>query len=108
MPEQTEAELRFQKWLLDGLPELKRLGYNPTYFLRMVGEHGAAEAVRMLVNSENEAEGFTRLWEMKRLDLSAEAIVAFNDDWADLFTDEDKKKARERLARYGYSTPNLP
>ena len=102
MPDQIELERRFRQWTLDGLPELKRLGYNPTYFLRMVGDHGASEAIRMLVNSQNEAEGFSRLWELGRLDLTAEAIVAFQPAWAELFTDDDRKKAIKRLADYDY------
>ena len=52
-----------------------KYGYRPTYFLRMVEEYGGVEATRRLLGSASPAEGLTRPWELKRLDLSVEASV---------------------------------
>jgi HNH endonuclease len=105
---QTELERRFEREMRDGLPELKRLGYNPTYFIRMMNDMGAARAVRALIDSPGESEGFTRLWEMGHLELSAEAVVADQPEWAELFDDDQRQKARRRLEQVGYKFKNQP
>lgn len=47
------AELR------DGVNRLKReIGYNPTYFMGMVAEHGPAEACRRLIRSLKPSDAF--------------------------------------------------
>ena len=42
---------------------------------------------------------------MKRLDLAMEYLVAFNERFAPLFTDDERRIARERLALYGKTGP---
>jgi hypothetical protein len=60
----------------EGAEQLKReMGYNPTYFLGMVAEHGSAEASRRLIRSKDASDGFTRLWEAGRLDMTVEAMA---------------------------------
>lgn len=54
---------------------------------------------------EQPSDRFTRLWEMKRLDLAMEYLVAFNERFAPLFTDDERRIARERLALYGKTGP---
>ena len=97
-------EASFHQAMLDGYQRLARLGYRPTYFLRMVQGLGGVQAARQLVNRQDSSEGFTRLWEMGRLDLSAEAFV-LKPEYRALFTDEERQRARQRLADMSYRAP---
>lgn len=72
-----------------------KIKYNPSYFERMRKELGTVEAVKKLIRKDN-ASGFTKLWEINRLDLSLESIVQ-EPEWHDLFTDEEREIARKRL-----------
>jgi hypothetical protein len=49
------------------------------------------------------SSGFTRLWELKRLDLTVEAL-ALREPWRRLFTDVELEKARQRLDRLHYKS----
>jgi hypothetical protein len=75
--------------------------YTPTRFLQMVSEQGGLQAARSLLASAQVSEGFTTLWEKRRLDLSLEALV-LRQEWRDLFSDEERAIARQRLATVGY------
>jgi hypothetical protein len=78
-------------------------GYNATYFLQMLSAHGPTETARRLITSSKPSEGFTALWERRRLDLTVEAHVV-QDRFQVLFTDAERDAARQRLAEYGYTT----
>lgn len=80
-------------------------GYNATRFRQMVLQHGGVETARMLLGSNQPSDGLTALWEHGRLDLSMECLV-LRPDFADLFTDEERQKARKTLFNYGYVPPN--
>ena len=71
----AELAQRFHAEMHAAYREAKDLGYTASYFLRMVDELGGVAAARKLVNDPTPSEGFTRLWEMGRLDLSVEARV---------------------------------
>lgn len=75
------------------------LGYRPTFFLRMVQQCGGLEAARHLLDTPAPSEGFTRLWELGRLDLSVEA-VALREEFCGLFTERQLEVARRRLEEY--------
>jgi hypothetical protein len=99
-------EEQFTRDLIDGCRVLaKEHGYNPTYFLQMVRQHGGVEAVRRLLWSPNFQGGLTTLWEIGRLDASVEAAV-LNPTYAPFFTEEEQQIARKRLAALGY-TPEV-
>jgi hypothetical protein len=68
----------------------------------MISEHGGLATARQLLWSDTPSEGFTTLWERGRLDLTVEARV-LDADFAPLFTDEDRERARVRLEAYGWS-----
>ena len=51
-------------------------------------EHSGVETARTLLWKEDVSDGFTTLWELKRLDLSVEAYV-LRPEYAPLFTEED-------------------
>ena len=80
------------------------LGYRPTYFIRMVNELGGVGTAKRLLSTEDLQAGLTRLWELGRLDLSVEHHV-LQEPWKDLFSDDERREARERLRAYGYNPP---
>ena len=77
-----------------------KLGYTPTRFIQMVSEHGGNEAAHILIHKENVSEGFVKLWEMRRLDLSMEYHV-LKPEYEDLFSEEEREICRRRLEEYG-------
>jgi hypothetical protein len=94
-------ESKFHRAMARIYEEAKKEGYTASYFLKMLGEHGGVETARRLVNADKPSEGFTRLWMMKRLDLSVESLV-LKPEWRSLFSDEERYRARDRLAKYGF------
>ncbi|MEX0409071.1 hypothetical protein ABGN05_25855 [Aquibium sp. LZ166] len=77
-------------------------GYNAKVFLQMLHERGGLATAKYLINATQPSEGYTRLYERGRLDLTVEARVIDNPKWHPLFTDDEIAKARERLKAYGY------
>jgi hypothetical protein len=75
--------------------------YWPNYFLRMVRSDGGVAAARKLLGDGRVSEGFLRLVRAHRLDLSVEYFV-LKPRYAQLFTPEERKIARNRLATYGF------
>ena len=80
---------------------LSETGYRASKFLAMVTDLGGLETARRLVGAPNPSEGFSVLWELKRLDLTAEAL-ALDVRFQGLFTDDLLERARVRLDEYGY------
>jgi len=74
--------------------------YNPTRFLEMVNEHGGVQTAHLLLASRKVSDGYTALWERKRLDLTVEALV-LEEDWG-FFSAEEVATARRRLEDYNY------
>ena len=98
----NESEQAFAKAMRDVYLRAKtEAGYNATYFLRMLSDHGPVETARRLITSRQPSEGFTQLWQRKRLDLTVEAQV-LRPDFVDLFTDDERNACRRRLSDYGY------
>lgn len=93
--------------LLHGVEECKRLKYDPTAFIMMLERRSAVGALQQLLLPPVErcSDGFTRLWELNRLDLAAEYPVAFNERFAPLFTADERRLAKERLALFGEHGP---
>lgn len=76
------------------------LRYNATRFLQMITDEGGVVAARRLLHASAVSDGFTTLWEHARLDLSVEAHV-LRPEFAGLFTDGERRIARQRLKDYG-------
>src|SRR5690242_7290402 len=101
-PNKSALEQQFDEAMLQVYKDAKReCHYNATYFLQMVNERGGLATARYLITTDSPSEGFTRLWECKRLDLTVEA-VALDPKYASLFTKEELGLARDRLREYGY------
>jgi hypothetical protein len=76
-------------------------GYNATYFVRMLSEHGGLATAQRLLAVPTASDGFTALWERQRLDLTLEAQVV-QPKFAPLFTEAEVDVARQRLHELGY------
>lgn len=79
----------------------KECGYNAARFLQMLGEMGGVQTAKRLISKDGGSDGFSKLWELNRLDLSIEALI-LSESYKDLFTEEEKNICRERLESYGY------
>ncbi|MCC4241140.1 hypothetical protein [Thalassospira povalilytica] len=76
------------------------LGYNATYFLKMLNDRKGVGTARALLASPRHHDGYTELYKLQRLDLSVEALV-LNEEWRDLFLPEELDIARNRLREAG-------
>ena len=98
----TILEKRFEQEMIDiYMTAKKECGYNASRFLQMLGAKGGLVAAKQLISKPGGTDGFTTLWEHGRLDLSVEAHV-LKTEYAELFTDEERRICRERLEQFGY------
>jgi hypothetical protein len=67
----------------------------------MLAQHGAVEAVRRLLTSPQLSDGFRYLWEHRLLRLSVEKAV-LDEEFAGLFSEEERDTARKRLHDAGH------
>jgi len=81
---------------------VKEVGYNPSAFKGMLAQLGGPQAARDLLATERPAEGFTRLQQEGRLDLTMEAVLTGHPEFHPLFEAWEIERARQRLADYGY------
>src|SRR5690348_10166785 len=77
-------------------------GYVASVFFRMLNEKGGLQTAKYLINATQPSEGYTRLFELGRLDLTVEAEVVEHTRWHPLFGEEELRKARKRLSDYRY------
>ena len=85
--------------------ECNQLGYNPHEFLRMLAEYGPRETARRLVPDatlNHLPYGFTRLWELGRLDLTLEAFIHDNPQFHPLFDTDTIANCDARLVAVEY------
>lgn len=76
-------------------------GYVATRFMQMVVEKGGLATAKELIIKNVDTYGFERLYELKRLDLSVEALV-LNNKYRSLFSSYERQRCRDRLKKYGY------
>ena len=88
-------DLAFTEFLRQKAAEAEALGYRPTQFKQMLAAQGGSATVRQLLAKGRPTEGFTRLWELGRLDLTVEALVV-EIDWRP-FIDQILVQQAERL-----------
>lgn len=94
---------QFHEAMVNLYKEAAKIGYRASQFIHMINENGGVETAHLLL-AKDPTEGFTKLWEKKRLDLSVEALV-LKPQFASLFDDMERENARRRLAEYGYKAP---
>jgi hypothetical protein len=96
-------EDQFHKAMIDIYQNaLRDCTQRAAYFLQIVGRQGGVETAKKLLQSNDIEHSSTALWKCGRLDLMFEYLV-LHPKYADLFTDEEKEMARNRLKEYGYS-----
>jgi len=99
----TTTEAKLNDALLNAVQIMKsEYRYNPSIFIQMLTSDGAIETCRKLILSKRASDGFAKLWEFHRLDLSVEAIV-LRPEFNGIFSSEEKKIARRRLKEYDYT-----
>ena len=102
MKQMTDLEKSFDRAMREIYSTAKReCGYNATRFLQLVGEKGGLVAAKQVISKPGGTDGFTKLWECGRLDLSVEAHV-LKPEYEPLFSDEERQLCRERLGEFGY------
>jgi hypothetical protein len=79
----------------------KHYGYNLSRFTQLLNDIEPIQTAIKLVRDPKFHEGFTKLWELGRLDLTVEAIILRNP-FNQLFSPEVLHTARERLGQLGY------
>jgi hypothetical protein len=95
-------EDQFHKAMIDVYQNaLRDCTQRAAYFLQMVGRQGGVETAKKLLQSNDIEHGSTALWKCGRLDLMFEYLI-LQPKYDDLFTDEEKEMARNRLKEYGY------
>lgn len=82
-------------------------GYTANIFLEMLNRNGGLPTAKYLINAPKPSDGYTNLYERKRLDLTVEAVVVENTRWHPLFTPEEIEKAKKRLSAYGYTPHSI-
>lgn len=80
---------------------INQYGYRPTRFLQLIENQCPVTTAIQLVMEPTYHEGFTKLWELNRLDLTVEAIIR-RSPYNQLFTKEVLERARQRLEQLGY------
>ena len=73
-----------------------------TYRKGCGGVPRAIETAQLLIHSPTVSEGYTALWERKRLDLTVEAMIHDNPKWHPLFTVDELEICKKRLTDYEY------
>ncbi len=99
----STEQLLLRRWdqeMLDLYEEAKGVGYNATRFRQMLGARGGLDAARMLIHAKASG-GFTKLWELHRLDISVEAR-ALKPEFSGLFSPEEIETCRARLRAHGW------
>jgi hypothetical protein len=101
---EPNLEPALQNEFLRATRECVALGYHPTRFLQMLDERGAVATSIQLVMGNH--EGFERLWELRRLDLSVEAII-IREPFRNLFAPDVLERAEQKLREVGYVVRNM-
>lgn len=94
-------DMAFTEFLRQKAAEAEALGYRPTLFKQMLGAQGGGATVRQLLAKGKPSEGFTRLWELGRLDLTVEALVV-ETKWRPLIDPILVQQAERLLTQSGY------
>lgn len=91
----------FTQLLRDAVLQAEKIGYRPTQFKRMLEQYGGFETVQRVLASGKPSDGFTRLWELKRLDLTCEALIV-ESEWRGHFDAALLARAEKLLRDMNY------
>lgn len=82
---------------------LSEAGYRASAFLQMLMRDRGVLTAKKLINAPKVSEGYTRLSQLERIDLTVEALVVENRQWHYLFTADELVRAEKRLKDYHYT-----
>nr|BEK68927.1 hypothetical protein KPHV_61540 [Kitasatospora purpeofusca] len=102
-----ERGKRFAEYLLDGIPALRKAGYNPYEFQRMVSTSGGVTTAKQLLAQGKPSTGLTTLWMKEMLDSSVEFAVCLPWFRDHLFTYEEIEQAEFRLTERGFDLARI-
>lgn len=99
---EDDLEKEFTEQVRQYCDACAEFNYNPTAFRKMIDARGAVGAVRTLFSANRYSEGFVRLWEEGRLDLSMEALVLEHPRYLKFFTSSQLENAKKWLDAVKY------
>ena len=97
----TELERQFHSAMISIYENAKDHDYFATYFKRMLDTYQGVETAKRLLAKQEIQEGLMKLWGMKLLDQSMEALV-IQERFKPLFTVGEISEAHRRLEDLGY------
>jgi hypothetical protein len=100
----ASLEHEFANTIMETYRKIRAEVYNPSLFFQMISEDGPLVAAHTLLQGPDVSEGFLRLYDAGRLELTVEAVV-LDPRWRPLFSEAELAKARKRLAQYHYHIP---
>jgi hypothetical protein len=81
----------------------KECKYNASRFLQMLSsKENPVSIAKKLTLSNNPSEGFTKLWELGRLDLTVEALIYHKKEYHDFFSESELNFIKDKLNQYHY------
>ncbi|PHS24393.1 MAG: hypothetical protein COA85_08385 [Robiginitomaculum sp.] len=99
----SDLEAQFDQAMMEIYYRAKsECNYVPSIFFNMLNQYRGVVTAKRLINATNVSDGYTKLYDLKRLDLTVEAVVFENTKWHELFSTEEIEKCRKRLADYRY------
>lgn len=98
----SRANEEFTQYLRGAVREAERLKYYPGRYKAMLEADGGFVTVKRILESGKPSEGFTKLWELNRLDLTCEAIIV-QTKWRRYFDDDLIARAEKLLREMRYS-----
>jgi len=81
---------------------LNEIKYKASAYHTMLVTHGGIGTAKRLLASPQISDGFQRLIEERRLDLTVEAMIWENPRFHDLFSAEELETVKRRLKAYRY------
>jgi hypothetical protein len=102
-----DDEAAYERECWAAIEECKNLvpPYHPTAWISMIQRWGAAEAARRLLVSGDIQDGFQRLIDAGRVDLTVERSALY-PRWHPIFRDSHREAARWRLRQAGIEIAN--
>jgi 5-methylcytosine-specific restriction protein A len=99
---EKNQDIKLTNFLRAKAAEAERaIRYRPSFFLGMLENDGGYLTVIKLLSTNSVSDGFKKLWEYRRLDLSVEALVV-ESEWRHAFDPVLIARAEKRLNDVGY------
>lgn len=97
----ARANEEFTQHLMGAVKVAEELGYRPHRFKGMLNADGGYQTVNKILASGKPSDGFTRLLELRRIDLTCEAIIV-ESKWRQYFDEDLVARAEHLLRQVGY------